>query len=183
LVRSRRIRWCVALSVARTWGMQEFKKLLVWRRAHAFGLRVHLVVETFPRRGFAELKSQLTGAGDSIATNIVEGCGAMSQREFARFLGISIKSASEAEHHLLCAYHRRALSRERHDPLCDDVTRIRKMLFALRKKVLAKPDAPALPAHPAPPESAENLSRQSVTHNPQPTTQNQQRQSRDTPKL
>jgi four helix bundle protein len=159
--------------------MQEFKKLLVWRRAHAFALRVHQAVETFPRRGFAELTSQLTRAADSIATNIVEGCGATSQREFARFLAIAIKSASEAEHHLLTAYHRAALSQEEHDRLSEEVTRIRKMLFALRKKVLAKPD-PARPAHP---ESVENLSRPSVTDHPQPTTQNQQRQSRDNSEL
>ena len=159
--------------------MQEFKKLLVWRRAHAFGLRVHQAVEKFPRRGFAELTSQLTRAADSIATNIVEGCGATSQREFARFLAIAIKSASEAEHHLLTAYHRAALPPEEHARLSEEVTRIRKMLFALRKKVLATLDANRPGTRP---ESAENLSRPSVTDDPQPTTQNQQRQSRDHPK-
>jgi four helix bundle protein len=156
--------------------MQEFKKLLVWRRAHAFALRVHQTVEKFPRRGFAELKSQLTRAADSIATNIVEGCGATSQRQFARFLAIAIKSASEAEHHLLTAYHRAGLSSEEHARLSEEVTRIRKMLFAS----LAKPDAPARPAHP---ESVDSLSRPSVTDNPQPTTQNQQRQSRGNSEL
>jgi len=69
--------------------MQEFKKLLVWRRAHAFALRVHDAVEKFPRNRFGQLKSQLTRAADSIAANIVEVCGSTSQREFARFLAIA----------------------------------------------------------------------------------------------
>lgn len=162
------------------WRMQEFKKLLVWRRAHAFALRVHEAVETFPRNRFGQLKSQLTRAADSIAANLVEGCGSTSQREFARFLAIAIKSASEAEYHLLTAFHRGALSQEEHDRLCDEVTRIRRMLFALRKKVLAALDATSPGSRPA---SAENLSRQSVTDHLQPTTQNQQRQSRDNSKL
>jgi len=152
--------------------MQEFKKLLVWRRAHAFALRVHDAVEKFPRNRFSQLKSQLTRAADSIAANIVEGCGSTSQREFARFLAIAIKSASEAEYHLLAALHRGALSLEEHDRLCDEVTRIRKMLFALRKKVLATLDGNRSGKRPG---SSENLSRQSVAEHHQPTTPNQQR--------
>jgi len=162
------------------WCMQEFKKLLVWRRAHAFALRVHDAVEKFPRNRFGQLKSQLTRAADSIAANIVEGCGSTSQREFARFLAIAIKSASEAEYHLLAALHRGALSLEEHDRLCDEVTRIRKMLFALRKKVLATLDGNRSGKRPG---SSENLSRQSVAEHHQPTTPNQQRLSRDNSEL
>lgn len=39
-------------------------------------------------------------AAESITTNIVEGCGAATRREFARFLDISIKSTSELEYQL-----------------------------------------------------------------------------------
>jgi four helix bundle protein len=116
--------------------MQEFKRLFVWRKAHALSLAVHLAVGTFPRVGFGQLRSQLTRAADSIAANIVEGCGSTSQREFARFLAIAIKSASESEYHLLAAYHRGALTAPDHRKLADETTRVRRMLFALRRKVL-----------------------------------------------
>jgi four helix bundle protein len=36
-------------------------------------------------------------AAESIVFNIVEGCGARSRKEFARFLDVSIKSCSELE--------------------------------------------------------------------------------------
>jgi hypothetical protein len=79
-----------------------------------------------------------------------------------------------------------------HDQLCDEVTRIRKMLFALRKKVLATLDGKRSADQSGEqsgiqsgnrPGSAENLSRPSVTDHPQPITPNQQRQSRDNSKL
>jgi four helix bundle protein len=160
--------------------MQEFKSFWCGDGRTRFALRIHDAVEKFPRNRFGQLKSQLTRAADSIAANIVEGCGSTSQREFARFLAIAIKSASEAEYHLLAALHRGALSLEEHDRLCDEVTRIRKMLFALRKKVLATLDGKRSGNRSGTrPGSAESLSRQSVTEHHQPTTPNQQRQSRD----
>jgi four helix bundle protein len=85
---------------------------------------------TFPRMGYAELKSQITRAADSIASNIVEGCAAASRQEFARFLDISIKSASEVDYRFQLA---RDLGVLRHDiwkPLAREVVEIRKMLSA-----------------------------------------------------
>jgi four helix bundle protein len=43
------------------------------------------------------VRSQLTRAADSIASNIVEGCGAATDKEFARFLDVSIKSDNELD--------------------------------------------------------------------------------------
>jgi hypothetical protein len=58
------------------------------------------------------------------------------------------------------------------------------MLFALRKKVLATLDGKRSGNRSGTrPGSAANLSRQSVTDNRQPTTPNQQRQSRDNSEL
>jgi len=71
--------------------MQDFRKLVVWQKAHAFALEIRRVTEGFPR----ELRDQIRSAAESIVNNIVEGCGASSRKEFARYLDISIKSASE----------------------------------------------------------------------------------------
>src|SRR5215210_3916183 len=78
--------------------MQAFKQILAWQRAHAVAIAVHRLSATFSRAGHAPLRSQLTRAADSIATNIVEGCGSATQKELARYLDISIKSANETEH-------------------------------------------------------------------------------------
>jgi four helix bundle protein len=83
--------------------MQDFKHIQAWRRAHALAIALHKTAHGFSRVGHANLRSQLTRAADSISATIVEGCGADTNKEFARFLDISIKSANETEHHLLSA--------------------------------------------------------------------------------
>jgi len=120
--------------------MQDFRKLLVWRRAHALTLKIDGLVRRFPRKGATRLAGQLSGAADSIATNIVEGCGAASQREFARYLDIAIKSSSETEYHLLSARDRGFVREDEHEPSADEVVQIRRMLYGLRKKVLIDSD-------------------------------------------
>lgn len=78
----------------------------------------------------------MTTAAESIAFNIVEGCGASSQKEFARFLDITIKSAFELEYQLQLACDYGVLPRDRHLRLAKETVEIRKMTFALREKVL-----------------------------------------------
>jgi four helix bundle protein len=117
--------------------MRDFKQLHVWQRAQALSTAIHEAGRRFPRRDHITLKSQLTRAVDSIATNIVEGCGAATQREFARYLDISIKSANETEHHLLAAEVRGALPASDAQSLCAEVVEIRKMVYVLRKRVLS----------------------------------------------
>src|SRR5262245_19553947 len=115
--------------------MQNFRKLLVWRKAHALALEVRRVARTFPRDRNWSLASQLVRAADSIAQNIVEGCGAQTNREFARFLDISIKSSSETEYQLQLALDDGALSTREWGGLQRSVIEIRKMLSGLRQAV------------------------------------------------
>jgi four helix bundle protein len=117
--------------------MQDFRKLRVWKRAHAFALDVRRTVEAMPRAGYTDLKSQLTRASQSIVDNIVEGCGAASRLEFARYLDISIKSTSEVDYQLELARDLGVIPHDVWKPLADEVIEIRKMLSALRRSVVA----------------------------------------------
>lgn len=80
-------------------------------------------------------------AAESIVFNIAEGCGASSQREFARFLGISIKSSFELEAQCELAKDYGALRVTAWQELASALIAVRRMLFALRKKVLVSPHA------------------------------------------
>ena len=117
--------------------MQDYRRLLVWEKAHGLVLRVRLATEAFPKSGFASLKSQMTRSAESIAFNIVEGCGAASQREFARFLDIAIKSTMELEYQLKVALDYGLIGPTDHTALSGQTTEIRRMLYGLRRKVLA----------------------------------------------
>ena len=85
------------------WRMQDFKQIHAWQRAHALGIAVHKLASGFVPARHANLRVKLTRAADSIASTIAEGCGAATRKEFARFLEMSIKSATDTEYHLLSA--------------------------------------------------------------------------------
>ena len=78
----------------------------------------------------------MLGAAESIAFNIVEGCGSATSKEFARFLDISIKSACEVEYQLQLAKDCDLLTVHAWSPLSAETVEIRRMLCGLRRKVL-----------------------------------------------
>ena len=115
--------------------MQDFKHIKAWQR-HALSIALHKRAVGWSRRGHGNLRSQLTAAAESIATNIVEGCGAATNKEFARFLDMSIKSANETEYHVLCTRDLDLLSLDEWQKYSTETVEIRKMIYAYRKKVL-----------------------------------------------
>jgi four helix bundle protein len=128
--------------------MQPFRRLDVWKRAHAHALNVRKATRAFPRRGYTSLKSQIIDAAESVPFNIVEGCGADTNKEFARFLGISIKSTMELEAELQMARDCRVLSLRDWQLLTRETIEIRRMLWGLRKKVLEGETKPRTPRNP-----------------------------------
>jgi len=126
--------------------MQDFKRIQAWRRAHELAIRVNECVVGFTRAGHANLQSQITRSVTSVPANIVEGCGAATNKEFARYLDIAIKSLSETEYHLLAAHDFGMLPPDRWQKLTAETVEIRKMLFGYRRKLLMEPAVSKLPA-------------------------------------
>lgn len=115
--------------------MQDYRDLRVYRKSHIQVLRVRKVTGRFPN-GYSTLKLQLTKSVESIPFNIVEGCGASTRKEFARFLSISIKSSAEAGYQFVLARDYGILVPKLWAKLNRKNTDIRRMLYGLRKKVL-----------------------------------------------
>jgi four helix bundle protein len=118
--------------------MQDFRRLVVWSRAHALATTIRRRARRFRGTGYSDLKAQLVRAAESIPNNIVEGCGAATNKEFARFLDISIKSASEVEYRLQLAKEYGLLPEAEWLALSSEVVEIRKMLWGFRRAVLAR---------------------------------------------
>ena len=55
--------------------MEDFKKLVVWTKAHELTLAVYLRTRRFPKEEMYGLTSQVRRASASIGANIAEGCG------------------------------------------------------------------------------------------------------------
>jgi four helix bundle protein len=117
--------------------MKDFRQLKVWEKAHQLALAVYKVTKGFPKEELYGLTSQIRRSSMSIPTNIAEGCGRNTDAEFARFLQISMGSASETEYQLILARDLEFLSKKAHEKLHMDVEEVKRMLASLLKTLRA----------------------------------------------
>ncbi|MBX2800465.1 MAG: four helix bundle protein [Myxococcales bacterium] len=115
--------------------MRDFRGLTVWQKAHELTLSVYNVTSNFPATERYGLTSQLRRGSSSIPTNIAEGCGRHTDRDFARFLVYATGSASEVEYLLLLCNDLGLLNDDVHKPLHTCTIEIKKMLHALRVRL------------------------------------------------
>ena len=133
--------------------MSDFKKLHVWQKAHALSLSVDRVTRKIRDRHYASLRSQMFRAAASIPANIAEGRRQESEKEFARFLRYALNSSSELEYHTILARDTKAIPADDCISVLDQTITVRKMLYALLKKLgddATKPAGPTLPPRPRP---------------------------------
>ena len=79
--------------------------------------------------------SQMRRACASVPTNIAEGCGRNSDAELARFLDISMGSASEWEYLLLLTRELNLIKSTDYTELTSEVVEIKRMLASFIKKL------------------------------------------------
>jgi four helix bundle protein len=82
---------------------QSFQDLVVWQRAMEMTVSVYRVTKSFPREEIYGLTSQLRRAAVSVASNIAEGRGRITQGEFRQFLGLAQGSSFEVQTQILVA--------------------------------------------------------------------------------
>ena len=84
--------------------MQDYRKLLVWQKAHTLALHTYADSAKYLRPPEAwPLRDQIRRAAISIPANIAEGTGRGTDPDFRRFLYHSLGSANELEYDFLLA--------------------------------------------------------------------------------
>lgn len=115
--------------------MRDFHNLLIWERSHQLTLDIYKVSQSFPKDELFGLTSQIRRAVSSVATNIAEGSGRNSSKDFAHFLQIAIGSASEVEYELLLAHDLKYINSEEYERLTKEVVAIRKMIIKYQSEL------------------------------------------------
>jgi len=115
--------------------MHDFRKLDVYRRALQYSVAARKVTRAFPKHEMFVLSSQFIRAADSIVLNIAEGAGCHSPKEFARFLGISIRSAYECCSCIDIATLQSYVDSMLGKSLNDDAEEIVRMLIGLQRSL------------------------------------------------
>ena len=106
------------------------KDLEVWKKSMDLVEAVYKLMKQLPENEKYGLVSQIKRSSISIPSNIAEGAGRASTKEFIRYLDIATGSLSELETQLLLLERLGFCSTE--ENLTEEIQTIGKMLYGLR---------------------------------------------------
>ncbi len=116
--------------------LKSFRELIVWQKAFALVTKIYQQTEKFPRSEEYGLKSQMRRCSVSIVSNIAEGYGRSTRKDYAHFLSNSLGSCAELETQILLSENLNFLDSTRTKESLADLVEVSKMLFVIRKKLL-----------------------------------------------
>ncbi len=115
--------------------MRDFKNYEVWQLSHNFVLHIYKISRLFPREEQFNLTLQLRRAAASVPTNISEGCGRNSDKEFGHFLNIAIGSCCEAEYLLILGTDLGYIDQTESSDSVEKINHIKRKIFKLKEKL------------------------------------------------
>lgn len=83
--------------------MRNFKELKIWQKGFDIAVKSIKLTSTFPKEEKYGISSQVTRAAVSVSSNIAEGSSRKSEKDYSRFLEISLGYRFELETQLLIA--------------------------------------------------------------------------------
>ncbi len=111
--------------------MRNFRKFEVWIRAIKMSKEIYLLTNLFPKHEVYGLVSQMQRSSVSIAANIAEGASRTSDKDFARFLEISLGSAFELETHVTIALELKYITNEKAKEIDEELNHLQRQLSKL----------------------------------------------------
>ena len=118
--------------------MHNYKELILWQKSIALVSEVYKATATFPDCERFNLISQINRAAVSIPSNIAEGAGRNSDKEFVQFLAIAHASTYEVETQLIISKNLGYLSEEDLEGLLEKLEELQKMNYIFQQKLLLK---------------------------------------------
>jgi four helix bundle protein len=115
--------------------MHHLEELKVWKLAMEIAKDVYIITKDFPSEEKFGLTSQVRRAAVSIASNIAEGAGRYSDKEFAQFLSIASGSSFEVRTQLLLSEQLVFSSNENLIDVLNKLSELERMILGLRKSL------------------------------------------------
>lgn len=118
--------------------MNNHKELEVWKIAVQLTKDIYNTVKKFPKEEKFGLVDQIKRSTISISSNIAEGCGRESNKEFLHFLSISYVSSAELDSLITVSYEIGFITEEELDRLINKNNNIQKMNRSLRYSIIRR---------------------------------------------
>ncbi len=114
---------------------KDYKNLIVWQKAMDLVEIIYRATRSLPKEEMYGLTSQMRRSAVSIPSNIAEGCGQGTDKNFARFLSISQGSLKELETQLLIVKRLNYIDHDTLQPILSLCNEIGKMITGLQKRL------------------------------------------------
>lgn len=115
--------------------MKNFKELKIWKKGMEIAVSCFQLTESFPSTEKFGITSQINRAGISIPSNIAEGSSRSSEKDYQRFIEISLGSSFELETQLLIAQNLNFGDGTKLNKLITDISEEQKMLSGFLKSI------------------------------------------------
>jgi four helix bundle protein len=115
--------------------MHKVEDLKIWQKSIGLTKTVYLLASELPSDEKYGLSSQIKRCSISIPSNIAEGAGRNSNKEFKYFLSIANGSAYELQTQLILLLELKLMSKEKVQPVIDLCIEIQKMNYSFQLKL------------------------------------------------
>jgi four helix bundle protein len=114
---------------------ESYRDLIAWQKAMALVTRVYEVTEPFPRREIFGLTRQVRDAALSVPSNIAEGKGRQTKKDYVQFLYRARGSLFETQTQLEAARNLEFLPRETFAKISEEAQEVGRVLDGLIKSI------------------------------------------------
>jgi four helix bundle protein len=115
--------------------VKTFRDLLIWQKAMTLVTNCYAVSTGFPKEEQFGLTSQIRRCAISIPSNISEGFGRGTNKDYYRFLSISLGSLFEFQTQVEIAYNLNYITLENFNSLYEDSRELERMLTSFMNKI------------------------------------------------
>lgn len=113
----------------------RFEKLEVWHEARTLNRQVYRLARKLPKEELFAMGSQLRRASLSVSSNIAEGSGRNSDKDFAHFLEQSYGSIMEVASLLYSAVDEKYLAESEVETVLDEFEKLAKRTASLNRSL------------------------------------------------
>jgi len=115
--------------------MHNYKELKVWQKARELVKFIYELTNKYPKEEIYTLTSQIRGAVVSIPSNIAEGAGHFSNKQFSRFLEIAYASSCELDTQVILSFDLNFINQDELKNSSLYIDEVQKMLSGLIKSL------------------------------------------------
>lgn len=118
--------------------LQSYRELIAWQKSMELVKAIYAATSEFPREEIFGLSSQLKRASVSVPSNIAEGQGRYSTKEFIKHLSIAYGSLMEVETQVMIAQSLNFVSIDKMNSLLEKAAEVGRLINGLTRSLREK---------------------------------------------